>query len=60
MIKLVRILNLKNVSVDVALGKILEGSGFVYSKVDGVYMVKRASEQKDGASETTRVYRRGG
>ena len=40
-------LNLVNVTVDVALGKILEGSGFVYSKVDGVYVVKRASEQKD-------------
>ena len=44
-------LNLKNVSVDVALGKILEGSGFVYSKVDGVYMVKRASEQKDAQAK---------
>ena len=40
-------LNLVNVTVDVALGKILEGSGFMYSKVDGVYVVKRASEQKD-------------
>ena len=40
-------LNLVNVTVDVALGKILEGSGFMYSKVDGVYVVKRVTEQKD-------------
>ena len=40
-------LNMVNVTVDVALGKILEGSGFMYSKVDGVYVVKRVPEQKD-------------
>ena len=51
MIKARKDLNLKNVSIDVALGKILEGSGFVYSKVDGVYMVKRASEQKDAQAK---------
>ena len=40
-------LDLVNVPVDVALGKILEGSGFVYSKVDGVYIVKKAPEKKE-------------
>ncbi|WP_303327346.1 SusC/RagA family TonB-linked outer membrane protein [Butyricimonas paravirosa] len=40
-------LNLVNVSLDVALGKILEGSGFVYSKVDGVYIVKKAPKKKE-------------
>lgn len=36
-------LDLVNVSIDFALEKILEGSGFVYSNVDGVYIVKKAS-----------------
>lgn len=40
-------LDLVNVPVDAALGKILEGSGFVYSKVDGVYIVKKAPEKKE-------------
>lgn len=34
-------LNLVHVSIDEALGKILEGSGFGFSNVDGVYVVKK-------------------
>lgn len=43
-------LNLVNVPVDVALGKILEGTGFEFSKVDGVYVVKKSTK-----SSVTRV-----
>lgn len=43
-------LNLENVPVDVALGKILEGTGFEFSKVDGVYVVKKSTK-----SSVTRV-----
>ena len=37
-------LNLVNVSIDVALGKILEGTGFEFSKVDGVYVIKKSTK----------------
>ena len=40
-------LNLVNVNVYVALGKFFEGIGFLYSKVDVVYVVKRVTEHKD-------------
>ncbi len=39
-------LNLVKVSVDVALGKILEGTGFEFSKVDGVYIIKKKTKEK--------------
>lgn len=39
-------LNLVKVSVDVALGKILEGTGFEFSKVDGVYIIKKKTREK--------------
>ena len=44
-------LNLVNVTVDVALGKILEGTGFEFSKVDGVYIVKKSTEKKEARME---------
>lgn len=37
-------LSLVDVSIDEALRRILEGSGFVYSKVNGVYIVKKDTE----------------
>lgn len=39
-------LNLVKVTVDVALGKILEGTGFEFSKVDGVYIIKKKTREK--------------
>ena len=41
-----RELNLVKVSVDVALEKILEGTGFEFSKVDGVYIIKKSTKGK--------------
>lgn len=41
-----RELNLVKVSVDVALDKILEGTGFEFSKVDGVYIIKKSTKGK--------------
>ena len=41
-----RDLNLVNTSVETALEKILEGSGFAYVKIDGVYIIKKISEKQ--------------
>ena len=42
-------LNLVHVSIDEALGKILEGSGFGFSNVDGVYVVKKLPDEQKTA-----------
>lgn len=38
--------NLVKQPVEVVLGKILEGTGFVFSKVDGVYVIKKEAAQQ--------------
>lgn len=49
--KMCKDLNLVNVSIDEALGKILEGSGFGFSNVDGVYIVKKMPEEQKTARD---------
>ena len=44
-----------NQPVEVVLGKILEGTGFGFSKVDGVYVIKKIAEKNVQLAETLSI-----
>lgn len=48
-------IQLTQVPLEAALQKILEGSGFVYTKVDGVYIIKKSPENPVAQVKTRKI-----